>query len=89
MKNLYTHNCPHCQYLGSEKLQERMVDVYYCKEENPLPTMIVRFGEKEHEYSSLDVRTLLELAKDPRTQTLSLMVKFYKQFTLEQARVLH
>jgi hypothetical protein len=87
----YKHDCEQCKYLGTDTLHGQPADVYYCKEEQPYPTIVVRTGNEPYEYQSLDVKTLLDIAKRPLmwTTSIDLMVKYYRQLTIEEARILH
>jgi acetylglutamate synthase len=87
---IHKHDCECCKFLGTDSLYEAPVDIYFCDmiEELP-PSILVRFSNEPSDYSSLDVKSLFSIASNPVTKTNVLMLKYLKNLTLEQARVLN
>ncbi len=48
MTATYKHDCPSCVFLG----KHRGNDLYFCDQGHNIPTVVARFGDEEHEYTS-------------------------------------
>lgn len=47
----YAHHCPICVYLATLDLgSEGVFDLYYCRQDIDLPTLIARFGDNGPDY---------------------------------------
>lgn len=58
---IYKHECKHCIFLGHDEHNHEPVDVFFCRAEQPTPTVIVRFGNEGWSYYSCDVKSLSKL----------------------------
>lgn len=76
-KPLYEHDCDRCQFLGIEMNGSEKVDVYYCAQAIPLPTMILRSSSKPWDYHSCDIGLLLRTESESRS--LNLMARIYQE----------
>ena len=47
----YKHDCDNCTYLGFEKKDGKMVDLYFCPQ-HTLPTIIARYSSEASDYIS-------------------------------------
>jgi len=61
----FTHNCSNCLYLGTRDINGKIYDFYkpssVC---NPLPSIIVRYGNEEQNHSSYPVMCGFPVNKD-------------------------
>lgn len=48
MKAKYKHDCDCCNFLGHYEEH----DLYYCSQDGGIPTVIARWGNDGHDYSS-------------------------------------
>lgn len=72
----YSHDCPECHFLGTETLMNKKMDIYYCTKGALPPTMVVRFGHQDSEYTSMPVQ-FIDLKGFPEDEILKAM-KTYK-----------
>lgn len=86
---IYKHICSNCRYLGTDTLLDQPADIYFCDAEEPVPTILIRTGNEEHQYSSLDILSILEIAQNPVTDTNKMFVTYLKQVSIDQARRIH
>jgi hypothetical protein len=49
---IYRHNCSRCQFLGSAEFEDRVYDLYYCRQGHLFPTVIARGSSDSHDYTS-------------------------------------
>jgi hypothetical protein len=48
MKPKYTHDCEACKFLGHYDAH----DMYYCEQAGLIPTVVCRYGDDGHDYTS-------------------------------------
>lgn len=47
---MYQHDCEDCMFL--EHVDVYRVDVYWCKQAKPFPTMVIRYSNEPSHYTS-------------------------------------
>jgi hypothetical protein len=53
MKPVYIHDCDNCKYLGTDTIDDNVLDFYYCHREDPMfSSLIARYSSDGGDYSS-------------------------------------
>jgi hypothetical protein len=75
---VYKHNCEKCKYLGTAIIHDEPMDIYFCEQELPYPSMIARYGSNNYQCSEVDIRTLIK-GSFRENQIVEAMLFCYKE----------